>query len=84
VSGHDAQDDDALRLLRAINVERAHGRVGSLVYAFAAVHSASLRPGTERFEEALWCLVWEGRSRWPSTSRRRSPRGCPSGVRRTA
>jgi hypothetical protein len=60
VSAHDAQDDDALRLLRAINSEQAHGRVGSLVYAFAAAHSAGLRPGTERYEEALWCLVWEG------------------------
>ncbi len=61
MSAHDAQeDDDALRLLRAINSEQAHGRVGSLVYAFAAAPSAGLRPGTERYEEALWCLVWEG------------------------
>ncbi len=60
MSTYDAQDD-AVRLLRAINnVERAHGRAGSLVYAFAAAPSAGLRPGTERYEEALWFLVWEG------------------------
>jgi hypothetical protein len=60
VRAYYAQDDDALRLLRAIDMEQAHGRVGSLVYAFAAAHSAGLRPGTERYEEALWRLVWEG------------------------
>jgi hypothetical protein len=62
VSAYAAQeDDDALRLLRAIDMEQTHhGRVGSLVYAFAAAHSAGLEPGTERFEEALWLLVWEG------------------------
>jgi hypothetical protein len=60
VSAYDAQDDDAVRLLRAINMEQTHGRVGSLVFAFAAAHSAGLRPGTERYEEALWHLVWEG------------------------
>ncbi len=60
VSAYSAQDDDALRLLRAIDREQAHGRVGSLVYAFAAARSAGLLPGTERYEEALWCLVWEG------------------------
>ncbi len=59
VSAHDARDD-AVRLLRAIDMEQAHGRVGSLVYAFAAARSAGLLPGTERYEEALWCLVWEG------------------------
>ncbi len=59
VSAYDAQDD-ALRLLRAIDLEQAHGCVGSVVYAFAAAHSAGLQPGTERYEEALWCLVWEG------------------------
>ncbi len=52
--------DDALRLLRAIDTEQAHGRVGSPVFAFAAARSAGLRPGTERYEEALWRLVWEG------------------------
>jgi hypothetical protein len=59
VSAYDAQDD-AMRLLRAINTEQAHGRVGSLVFAFAAARSSGLRPGTERYEEALWRLVWEG------------------------
>ena len=59
MSTYDAQDD-AVRLLRAINMEQAHGRVGSLVFAFAAARSAGLRPGTERYEEALWRLVWEG------------------------
>ena len=59
MSAHDAQDD-AVRLLQVINMEQAHGRVGSLVYAFAAARSAGLRPGTERYEEALWVLVWEG------------------------
>ena len=52
--------DDALRLLRAIDTEQAHGRAGSPVFAFAAARSAGLRPGTERYEEALWRLVWEG------------------------
>ena len=52
--------DDALRLLRAIDAQQAHGRVGASVFAFAAARSAGLRPGTERFEEALWQLVWEG------------------------
>jgi hypothetical protein len=61
VSAYVAQeDDDALRLLRAINREHAHGRAGSLVFPFAAAHSAGLQPGTERYEEALWLLVWEG------------------------
>ena len=52
--------DDAVRLLRVIDAQQAHGRVGTSVFAFAAAHSAGLRPGTERFEEALWHLVWEG------------------------
>jgi hypothetical protein len=60
VSTYDAQDGDALRLLWAINIEQAHGRAGSLVYAFAAAPLAGLRPGTERYEEALWRLVWAG------------------------
>ncbi len=51
---------DAVRLLRAINMEQAHGRVGSSVFAFAAAQSAGLEPGTQRYEEALWHLVWEG------------------------
>jgi hypothetical protein len=51
---------DSVRLLRAINAHQAHGRVGSLVFPFAAARSAGLRPGTERYEEALWELVWGG------------------------
>jgi hypothetical protein len=51
---------DAARLLRSVNAQQAHGRVGSLVFPFAAARSAGLEPGTERYEEALWALVWEG------------------------
>ena len=53
-------EGDAVRLLRVIDAEQAHGRVGATVFAFAAARSAGLRPGTERYEEALWHLVWEG------------------------
>jgi hypothetical protein len=49
-----------VRLLRAIDMEQAHGLAGSLVFPSAAARSAGLRPGTERYEEALWLLVWEG------------------------
>ncbi len=49
-----------MRLLRSINAQQAHGRVGSIVFPFAAARSVGLRPGTERYEEALWGLVWEG------------------------
>jgi hypothetical protein len=52
--------DDSVRLLRAINANQAHGRVGSIVFPFAAARSAGLRPGTEGYEEALWGLVWRG------------------------
>ena len=52
--------DDAARLLRSIDAQQSHGRVGSMVLPFAAAGSAGLRPGTERYEEALWALVWEG------------------------
>ena len=51
---------DSVRLLRAINAQQAHGRVGSIVFPFAAARSAGLVPGTERYEEALWALVWGG------------------------
>ena len=51
---------DAARLLRSINAQQAHGRVGSMVFPFAAARTAGLEPGTERYEEALWALVWEG------------------------
>ena len=53
-------EGDAVRLLRAIDTEQAHGRVGASVFAFAAARSTGLQPGTERYEEALWRLVWEG------------------------
>lgn len=53
-------EGDAVRLLRTIDAQQAHGRVGASVFAFAAARSAGLRPGTERYEEALWRLVWEG------------------------
>ena len=59
MSAYDTQDD-AMRLLRAIDMEQAHGSAGSLVFPFAAARSAGLRPGTERYAEALWHLVWEG------------------------
>jgi hypothetical protein len=49
-----------VRLLRAIDMGQAHGSAGSLVFPFAAARSAGLRPGTERYEEALWLLVWKG------------------------
>ncbi len=52
--------NDSVRLLRAINAQQAHGRVGSIVFPFAAARSAGLRPGTEGYEEALWGLVWGG------------------------
>ena len=48
MSAYDSQED-AVRLLRAINTEQAQGRVGSLVYAFAAAHSAGLQTGTARY-----------------------------------
>ncbi len=51
---------DAVRLLRSINAQQSHGHIGSIVFPFAAARSAGLRPGTERYEEALWTLVWEG------------------------
>jgi hypothetical protein len=51
---------DAARLLRSINAHQAHGRIGCIVFPSAAARTAGLRPGTERYEEALWGLVWEG------------------------
>ncbi len=59
MSAYDAEDD-AVRLVRAIDAHQAHGRVGETVFAFSAARSAGLRPATERYEEALWWLVWEG------------------------
>jgi hypothetical protein len=51
---------DAMRLLRAINTDQAHGRVGSIVLASDAARAAGLEPGTERYEEAVWRLLVEG------------------------
>ena len=59
MNAYDAEDD-AMRLVRAIDAQQAHGRVGATVFAFTAARSVGLRPGTERYEEALWWLVWEG------------------------
>jgi hypothetical protein len=63
--------DDAARLLRSIDAQQSHGGIGSMVLPFAAARSAGMWPGTERYEEALWALVWERRSRWTITFRRR-------------
>ncbi len=52
--------NDATRLLRAINTDQAHGRVGTLVFPLVAARLVGLAPGTERYEEALWHLLWEG------------------------
>ncbi len=49
-----------MRLLRAINMDQAHGRVGSIVLASDAARSAGLEPGSERYEEAVWRLLVEG------------------------
>ena len=50
---------DAVRLLRSINALQAHGRIDSIVFPSAAARTAGLRPGTERYEEALWALICE-------------------------
>jgi len=49
---------DPVRLLRSINAQQAHGRVGSIVFPFAAARSVALVPGMGRYEEAFWALVW--------------------------
>ncbi len=49
-----------MRLLRAINAHQAHGRLGSSVLPFAVARDASLVPGTERYEQAVWRLLVEG------------------------
>ena len=51
---------DALRLLRAVNAFQALGRVGSIVLPSDAARAAGLEPGSERYEEAVWCLLVEG------------------------
>lgn len=50
---------DALRLLRAVNACQALGRVGSIVLPSDAARAAGLEPGSERYEEAVWCLLLE-------------------------
>jgi hypothetical protein len=52
--------NDAIRLLRAVNMEQAHGSVGARVFPAAAARVAGLEPGTERYDEALWYLLWQG------------------------
>ena len=54
---------DAMRLLRAIGAHAAHGCVDSDVLAVAIASAAALEPGTERYEEAVWRLLVEGRWR---------------------
>ncbi len=51
---------DAMRLLRAVDVHQAHGRVGSDVLEVAIASAAASEPGTERYEEAVWRLLVEG------------------------
>ena len=51
---------DAMRLLRAVNALQAHGRVGSAVEPLAVAGAAGLDPATERYQEAVWRLLWEG------------------------
>ena len=53
--------DDALRLLGAIDAQqRARGCVGTTVFAFDVAEMVGLEPCTERYEEAVWYLLWEG------------------------
>ena len=49
-----------MRLLRAVNARQAHGRLGSVVLPCAVAGAAGLRPGTERYEEAVWLLLAVG------------------------
>jgi hypothetical protein len=51
---------DAARLLMAVNARQAKGRVGSIVIPSAVAGEAGLRPGTERYEEAVWRLLVGG------------------------
>ena len=49
-----------MRLLRAVNARQAHGRAGSVVLPCAVAGDAGLRPGTGRYEEAVWLLLVVG------------------------
>jgi hypothetical protein len=51
---------DALRLLRVINMSQSHGTVGARVVPHEAALVAWLEPGTARYDEALWYLLWQG------------------------
>lgn len=51
---------DALRLLRVINMTQSHGSVGAKVVPSDAALVAWLVPGTDRYDEALWYLLWQG------------------------
>ena len=57
---HTHTRSDALRLLRALNMSQSHGSVGAKVWPFVAARDAGLRPATERYDEALWYLLWQG------------------------
>jgi hypothetical protein len=52
--------NDAVRLLRAVNMSQSHGSVGTRVFPAAAARMACLEPGTERYDESLWYLLWQG------------------------
>jgi hypothetical protein len=52
--------NDALRLLRVINMTQSHGSVGARVIPVEAAREAWLEPETERYDEALWYLLWQG------------------------
>jgi hypothetical protein len=51
--------NDAVRLLRVINMTQSHGSVGARVVPVEAAREAWLEPGTERYDEALWYLLWQ-------------------------
>jgi hypothetical protein len=52
--------NDALRLLRVVNMTQSHGSVGARVFPARAARTAWLEPGTDRYDEALWYLLWQG------------------------
>ena len=52
--------NDAKRLLRAINIYQAHGRIGTTVFTISAARVVGIDPATKRYEEAVWYLLWEG------------------------
>jgi hypothetical protein len=52
--------NDAVRLLRVINMTQSHGSVGARVVPVEAAREAWLEPETDRYDEALWYLLWQG------------------------